>query len=152
MSPPSILLVLCFLLTACGPAAPPSRVPAAGPLTIQQVAVLADGDHLRIQVTVLFKNPTAEEVRLTAEEVPLLSAGEIIPAYTKPFADYPTVPAGGSIVTSLTYWAETRQVAGPLRLKYGPQVLPLKSAAEFKSAQLPANQSVIVSGLDWKLP
>jgi hypothetical protein len=151
---PLRLLCLCLgsLLVACGSKDAPATAPAAtGPMKVQQLEARRDGDHVLVRATLYFTNPTKEAVTLRAEAVSLLAGPDIVPAYTRPFLDYPTVEPGASGVTKLEYWAEARQLTGSLRLKYQSQVLTIKGDAEFKIEQLPEGQMVFLSWPEWRV-
>ncbi len=147
-----LFLCLCSLLVACGSKDPTFTAPAStGPMKIQQLEARREGDHVLVRATLAFTNPTQEAVTLRAEAVSLLAGAEIVPAFTRPFQDYPTVEPGATGETKLEYWAETRQLPGSLRLKYQSQVLTIKGDAEFKIEQLPEGQMVFLSWPEWRV-
>jgi hypothetical protein len=143
---------VALLLISCG--SKPSAggtVAADGPLQVQQLAVRRDGDHLLVRATVHFTNKTDQAVRLRSEAIGLHAGGEIIPAFTRPFNEYPNVEPGTSGVSVLDYWAEPRQVAQELRLKYQEQSLTIKTAGEFNIQQLPEGKLVFLSWPAWQV-
>jgi hypothetical protein len=153
--PPLFRLILCgvtLFLISCGskPSAG-SSVADGGPLKVQQLAVRRDGDHLLVRATVHFTNTTNQVVRLRAELVGLHAGGEIIPAFIRPFNEYPNVEPGGSAVATLDYWAEPQQVGRELRLKYQDQFLTIKAAGEFNIQQLPEGQMMFLSWPAWQV-
>ena len=120
-------------------------------MKLEQLEVRRDGAHVLVRATLDVTNPAKEPLTLRADAVPLLAGPEIVPAYTRPFQDHPTVKPGASGVAKLEYWADARHLAGSLLLKYQSQVLTIKGDAEFKIEQLPEGQMVVLSWPEWRV-
>jgi hypothetical protein len=140
-----------LVLVSCGSKEATAPVAASeGPLKVQQLEVRREEDHLLVRATVHFTNSTEEPVILRSESVGLLAGPEIISAFVRPFNEYPKVEPGKTGIARLEYWAEARQLAQELRLKYAGQVLVIKTAGEFNIEQLPEGQMVFLSWPAWQ--
>jgi hypothetical protein len=117
---------------------------------VQEIALRRDADHVLVSITAEITNQATAPARLLAEDSSLMTATEIIPAFTRPFLESPLMAAGATSTVKLEYWADATQLKDELRLKYKSFSQVVKSAGEFPTQQLPEGESVVLSWPAWQ--